>query len=106
MRHGALARASGALLVAAVAALVGAEVVARLVRVALVGITRRDHPSRSLLDPLVERPIRIIRTTLFFATFAALSLPALDSAGLRPAAGLDAGGLVLWLFGSGLRVVL
>src|SRR5262249_48673634 len=39
------------------------------------------------------------------ATFAALSLPALDWAGVRPTAGLNASHLVLWLFGSGLRVV-
>src|SRR5262249_20717952 len=76
----------------------------RFVHAALAAIARGDRtPRREGVQ--VRRPTLIIRSAVFLATFAALAFPALDWAGVRPTTGPSASNLVVWFFGSGLRVV-
>ena len=88
---------------AAAVAYVVATFVARLARVALVGVIRRDR-NIDLRDPEVRRPIRVVRWTVFAALVAVFCLPAIRLAGVDLRVGLSPELLSAWLFGSGLRI--
>ncbi len=79
-----------------------AEVVARLVRLAFwkaTGATPVD-----LAAPLVRRPIRLVRATVFLLVAMALVPPALKLAGVPLTYGLEADAVARWFFESGLRI--
>jgi small-conductance mechanosensitive channel len=78
-----------------------AQVAVRLARAALTAIVRHEGASLTA----VVQPIRVIRGAVFLATVAALSLPALEIAGVRTDVGVSSHALTAWLFGSGLRVL-
>jgi small conductance mechanosensitive channel len=94
--------AAAVAIVAAVAYIV-AEIASRFARGALVAVLQRDQPI-GFLSPVVRRPIRIVRVTVFLAVFAALLRPALEVIGVGTAVGLSPTALSDWFFGSGLRI--
>jgi small conductance mechanosensitive channel len=93
-----------ALAVVAAVAYIVAEVAGRIARGALTTIVQRDHPV-PFLGPIVGRPIRVVRVTVFLAVFATLLLPALDLIGVTAPVGMSSAMLTTWFFGSGLRIV-
>ena len=97
--------ASLALLAAAVLALVGAEAGARLVRLLLRKGLGGDT-SVTLAAPIVRRPIRLVRLTLFLILFIALAPPALELAGSRLRRGLRLDEVIAWATTGGLRLLL
>jgi small conductance mechanosensitive channel len=80
------------------------EVAARLVRRLLVLITG-DDGGKDLRSPIVQRPIRVTRATVFVAALVMLFPPALQLAGVAMPVGLAPDVLTGWLLGSGLRIV-
>jgi small conductance mechanosensitive channel len=97
--------AAAALVASLAVAYVVAELAARLARTALLGMLRGEQGA-GFFGPIVRRPIRIVRATVFLAVLGALILPALEMAGVEVAVGLTPAALRAWLFGSGLRLVL
>jgi small-conductance mechanosensitive channel len=97
-------RILAALAVVAAAAYIVAEIAGRFARGALTTILQRDQPV-TFVSPVVRRPIRIIRATVFLAVLATLLLPALDLIGVTTAVGMNSATLTAWFFGSGLRIV-
>jgi small-conductance mechanosensitive channel len=82
-----------------------AAVAARLARVALVAVIRRDA-ELDFRDPEVRRPIRVVRWTVFAALVAIFCLPALRLAGVDLRVGVSPEMLSAWFFGSGLRIAI
>ncbi len=80
-----------------------AALVARLARVGLVAVRRRDVPADPR-DPDIRGPVRVVRWTVFIALLPILCLPAMRLAGLDLHVGLSPELLGAWLFGSGLRI--
>jgi small conductance mechanosensitive channel len=71
----------------------------------LVTIIERGAPV-SFSGPIVRRPIRIVRAAVFLGIFAALSLPALDLAGVATPPVLSSTAVGVWLLERGLRIAL
>jgi small-conductance mechanosensitive channel len=94
-----------ALGVVAVVAYITAEAAARMVRSVLAAVVEGEDPV-SLKSPIVRRPIRIVRATVFLAALAALAPPALDVAGVTTRVGIDSAVLGVWLLGSGIRIAI
>jgi len=94
-----------ALAVVVVAAYVVAEVAARLARSALAASAMSDG-SIDPRSPIVRRPIRLVRLTVFVVVAAALASPALELAGVALPVGLSPERLTDWALGSGLRVLM
>ena len=92
-----------ALAIVAAIAYLAAEIASRFARGALVAILQRDQPI-AFFSPIVRRPIRIVRGTVFLAVFATLLLPALDVIGVGTPVGMSSARLSEWFFGSGLRI--
>jgi small conductance mechanosensitive channel len=88
---------------AATLAYVLATLLARLARVALVAVTRRDHPV-DFRAPELRRPVRVVRWTVFAALVPIFCLPALRLAGIDLHVGLSPEMLSTWLLGSGVRI--
>lgn len=93
-----------ALAVVLVAAYGAADVAARLVRLAFLKVM--GEAPVDLAAPVVERPTRLVRVTVFLLTALALVPPALKLAGVPLAYGLEADALGRWFFHSGLRIAL
>jgi small conductance mechanosensitive channel len=91
-----------ALTLAVVVAYLVADFVARLVQSTLRTIVADTHYEARF----VQRPRRIIHLTIFFATFAALSFPALTLAGFETTFSGDRQTVVRWLLDHGLRIVI
>ena len=81
-----------------------AEVAGRLVRRLLAGITG-EEPRMQETSPIVRRPIRVARATVFVAALLTLVRPALHVLGVTPPVGLAPAVMTAWLLGSGLRIV-
>jgi small conductance mechanosensitive channel len=81
-----------------------AELAARLARIALTAVSGGD--ARSFTDPIVRKPIRITRAVVFIVVLAALVLPALEMGGVSVPVQVNRASLALWLFGSGLRILI
>ena len=96
-------RVAVAVATAMIVAFAVGEVIARIARALIVGVLRFEHQQVSLTSPIVVRPLRIIRGTVFVVAFAALILPALDLVGVQTTLHSDAA-LGRWLVGSGLRI--
>lgn len=79
-----------------------AEAVARLARLGFVKLM--GEPGIDLTAPLVRRPIRLIRATVFALILFVLTPPALKAAGVRLPYGLEADAVARWVFHSGLRI--
>ena len=91
-------------LTAAAVAVVIAELCARLLRALLARFLGGDTRV-TLKSPIVRRPIRLIRLTVFLVVAAALTPPALELFGQRPRRGLHIGELSDWALEGGLRLV-
>jgi small conductance mechanosensitive channel len=98
------ARVTLALTSVVVAAYLAAEIVGRFARGALLSVIREDGPLAGVTT-VVQHPIRIIRFAIFVAVVLALTLPALELAGVETNVGLTSRTLTSWLFGSGLRIL-
>jgi small conductance mechanosensitive channel len=94
-----------AIAVVAVLAYAVAEVAARAARALLVATFERGT-SVPLGSPIVRRPIRIVRATVWLVVFAVLALPALDLAGVATPGVLSSTAVGEWLVERGLRIVL
>lgn len=81
-----------------------ATLVARLARLALVAVLRRDHPV-DLRAPELRRPVRVVRWTAFAALIPFFCLPALRLAGIDLHVGVSPERLSAWMFDSGARIV-
>jgi small conductance mechanosensitive channel len=91
-----------ALALAVVVAYLVADFVARLVQSTLRAIIAdAEYEAR-----FVERPRRVIRLTIFVATLAALSFPALTLAGFETTFTGNREAVVRWLLDHGLRIVI
>jgi small-conductance mechanosensitive channel len=97
--------AAVALGVVVVAAWAAAQLAVRGARAALAELSGEKAPT-ALGAPAVQRPIRIIEAAVFLLVSATLVVPALEFAGAKIERGLHLGGLVDWLFTSGLHVAL
>jgi small conductance mechanosensitive channel len=84
-------------------AYIASQAAARAARALFVNVVQ-SGPEVGFTSPIVKRPIRIVRLSVFLATLAALGLPALDVAGVHTATGTSES-LRVWFFGSGLRIV-
>jgi small conductance mechanosensitive channel len=89
----------------AVLAYAVAEGAARAARALLVATFERGT-SVPLGSPIVRRPIRIVRATVWLVVFAVLVLPALDLAGVATPGVLSSTAVGEWLVERGLRIVL
>lgn len=98
------ARVTLALTSVVVAAYLAAAVVGRFARGALLSVLRDDGPLAGV-SAVVHHPIRIIRLAIFVAVVLALTLPALEFAGVETSIGLTSRALTTWLLGSGLRIL-
>lgn len=98
------ARVTLALTSVVVAAYLAAAVVGRFARGALLSVLRDDGPLAGV-SAVVHHPIRIIRLAIFVAVMLALTLPALEFAGVETSIGLTSRALTTWLLGSGLRIL-
>jgi small conductance mechanosensitive channel len=94
-----------AIAVVAVLAYAVAEVAARAARALLVATFERGT-SAPLGSPIVRRPIRVVRATVWLVVFAVLALPALDLAGVATPGVLSSTAVGEWLVERGLRIVL
>jgi small conductance mechanosensitive channel len=103
-QHADWARVALALAAVTVVAYVAASVAARLARAALAAIVRHESDAGPV-GRAIHRPVRLIRAAVFVTTLLALGLPALELAGVTTSVGLTPQTLTLWLFGSGLRVL-
>ena len=103
-QHADWARVTLAVAAVVVAAYSAAEIVGRFARGALLSVTRQDGPLGGL-PAIVQHPIRIIRFSVFAAVVLALTLPALELAGVPTSVGLTSRTLTGWLLGSGLRIL-
>lgn len=90
-------------LVVVAAAFLVAELAARLTQLAFVAVSRRDPVDRQ--DPVVRRPVRIVRSVIFATLTAVLVVPAVRFAGANLQVGLSPQALSAWLLGSGLRII-
>ena len=95
---------AGAVLVVVIVAYVVAEAAARLTLAALAASAARDGAA-DLHSPVVRRPIRLVRLTVFVVAAATLLSPALDLAGVGTSFGLSSEGLVNWFVRSGVRIL-
>ncbi|MGE0593882.1 MAG: mechanosensitive ion channel family protein [Vicinamibacterales bacterium] len=95
-----------ALALAAALAYLVSEIVARGVRMVLVGINGGDVRQVDLSSPIVRRPIRITRLIAFVAAFAALAVPAVGLAGVELGERFSPAVFTNWLLGSGLRILI
>jgi small conductance mechanosensitive channel len=98
------AGAGGGLALALFAAYVVAELVARVARVGLLLALKGE--AHDVRNPLVRRPIRVIRASVFIITALILGLPSLRMGGIESRIGPQPEALARWLFGSGLRIAL
>ncbi len=103
--HPDWARVTLALAAVVVIAYLLAKFAGRLARSALVTIVRRDGPLQAI-GAAVHHPIRIIRFAVFAAVVLALTMPALELAGVETTVGLTSRTLTAWVFGSGLRILI
>jgi small conductance mechanosensitive channel len=87
-----------------VAAYAASEIVGRLAHRALAAVTRQDGQRNGTTGPL-HHPVRMIRLAIFAAVVLAVTLPALEFAGVRTSVGLTSQMLTVWLLGSGLRIL-
>jgi small conductance mechanosensitive channel len=94
-----------ALTAVAILAYIAAEGAARAARLLLVATIERGTPV-SFSGPIVRRPIRVVRATVFLGVCAALSLPALDLASVATPPLLSSTVVGVWLLGRGLRIAL
>jgi small conductance mechanosensitive channel len=78
------------------------EIASRVVRSVLVAAVRDN--TVTFRSPLVRRPSRVVRATVFIAAAAALSLPALDLIGVEMPLPMSSTVFGVWLFSSGLRI--
>ncbi|MBP1607331.1 MAG: ykuT [Acidobacteria bacterium] len=83
-------------------AFVLAEIIARLVRAFLLRSTGRGKVD--FRDPIVRRPIRLIRRVTFLILGALFAFPALELGGYETAVGVHPENIGQWLFRSGLRI--
>lgn len=88
---------------AAAVAYIGATLLARLARVAMLAVARRGRDI-DLRDPEILRPVRIVRWTAFGVLVPLLCLPAVRTAGVDLRVGLSPEAVSFWFFGSGLRI--
>ena len=93
-----------AMAIVVVLAYITSQVAARAARALFVNVVQ-SGPDVGLTSPIVRRPIRIVRWSVFLAALAALGLPALDLVGVHTATGTSES-LRIWFFGSGLRIVI
>jgi small-conductance mechanosensitive channel len=125
-------RVSMALAVVTVVAYVAAMFAGRLARAALLSVTRLEAPPSPSRDgtpgsgvpgdgnpaaqahhphaPVAHarstlQPVRIVRGGVFIAVMLALSLPALELAGIQNTVGISSGTVASWLFRSGVRIL-
>jgi small conductance mechanosensitive channel len=99
--------AAGTIAVAAAlaAAYLVAEAAARLVRLVFLGIVRSDGTT-TFTTPIVRRPIRAVRLTVFIVVSIILLFPAMKVAGLDMHLGYEPEAVIAWLLASGVRVVI
>jgi moderate conductance mechanosensitive channel len=57
-------------------------------------------------SPHVRAPLRIVAVAAFILAFAVLLFPAFEMAGVRPRTGVHLRTLSIWVFGSGLKIIL
>lgn len=93
---------SVAVALALLLAFVLAEIIARLVRAFLLRSTGRGKVD--FRDPIVRRPIRLIRRVTFLILGALFAFPALELGGYETAVGVHPENIGQWLFRSGLRI--
>jgi len=60
----------------------------------------------TLNSAFVRAPLRVVGVAMFLLVFAALISPAFEVAGLKPRVGVPLHDFKIWVFGSGLRVLL
>jgi small conductance mechanosensitive channel len=94
-----------ALTLAICLALVVASLAANLVGRAVHALLRAVVSEPYLEQPQIEQPRRVVKVVVFFATAAALSLPALRLAGVKTSVGGSPEALLRWLLDAGLRIV-
>lgn len=94
-----------AVLLAFAVAAIAAETGARIIRTLLRRLLAGDAPA-TLSSPIVRRPIRLVRLTIFLVAGIALTPPALELFGQRPRRGLHLGQLTEWAASGGLRLLL
>jgi small-conductance mechanosensitive channel len=99
-----LTRVAAAGLAVVLVAYAVAEVAARVTRAALVA-SAVGKRAADLRRPIVRRPIRLVRLTVFVVVAATLVSPALELAGVGTPFGLSSEGLVDWFVRSGVRVL-
>lgn len=86
-------------------AFVVSQIVARLLRQLLVRATGAADDT-SLRSPIQRRPIRLLQVAMFLVLAAALTPPALKTAGVELAYGLEVETLTAWALADGLRILL
>jgi small conductance mechanosensitive channel len=92
-----------AIAIALVVAYLAADVAARLARIVFVRLVQ-GSAGPALAAPLVRRPIRLVKVTMFVALAVVLGFPALKLAGFHVRYGFEPEAVVAWLVGSGVRV--
>jgi small conductance mechanosensitive channel len=98
------AGAAGGVALALAVAWLFAEIVARTARRALL-VLMRGHAD-DVSGPIVRRPIRVLRASVFVITALLLVLPSLRLGGIESRVGPQPEALARWLFSSGLRIAL
>jgi len=94
-----------AIAIALVVAYLAADLAARFARIAFVRLVQ-GSAGPAFAAPLVRRPIRLVRVTMFVALALVLGFPALKLAGLHVRYGFEPDAIVDWLLGSGVRVAI
>jgi small conductance mechanosensitive channel len=92
-----------ALLPTLLLAWLAARLARRLARAALTGILGESLAATS---PLVRGPLRVVGVSVFALIAGLLLFPAFEVAGLRPRTGVGLQTIAIWIFSSGLKIVL
>lgn len=99
----AWAMATVAIAIALIVAYLAADIAARLARIAFVWLMQ-GSAEHAFAAPIVRRPIRLVKVTMFVALALVLAFPALKVAGLDIHYGFEPEAVVAWLLESGVRV--
>ena len=98
--------AAVAIAVVLIVAFVIGEIAARLTRAALAALDRDPDTKVGWSGQLLRTEIRLVRATVFVIVAALLALPALEVAGIATSFGPSLESLIVWFFGSGLRILI
>jgi small conductance mechanosensitive channel len=94
-----------ALAVTLIVAYLVSRLAGRVLRGVLVAVVGGNEVAATA-SPVIRRPVRLVKWTIFIIAAAASYFPVLEAMGARPRAGLPLRSLSTWFFASGLRILL